>query len=217
MSNPTAPRIPPRQPPEWDAATHDAMSVFPSARDFILSRWKSGAPARGMNGVGVMLNHPALAKAFLTFNNHVATASTISKRIRELVILRISWLRKSDYELFQHTVLGLRAGLTLEDIERVKAGPDAAGWDPVDADLVRSVDELVADACIADATWARLSKVFSQEQLLDLVFAIGCYELNAMVFKSCGVQFEPGTETLDLAAEAAAAAPGPAVAPGGSR
>src|SRR3546814_3983089 len=81
------------------------------------------------------MQHPALAKAFLTFNNHVATASTVTARVRELVILRISWLRRAEYEFIQHVILGRRAGLSDIEIERIQIGADAPGWAPLDADL----------------------------------------------------------------------------------
>ena len=201
MQHEPAPRISPLLPSEWDATAHDALSAFPSGRDFVLSRWKTGG-ARGMHALGTMLRHPALAKAFLTFNNHVAIASTVSKRIRELLILRISWLRGEEYEFVQHQVLGLRAGLTEVELERIQLGPDAPGWDPGDADLVRAVDELHAHACIQDETWARLSARFDTPQLLDIVFAVGCYEVLAMVFKTCRVPLEPGVDPLDPAVRA---------------
>jgi fatty-acyl-CoA synthase len=201
MQNQFPPRVTPQLPPEWDAVVHDAASAFPSARDFVLSHHEA-AGARGMHGVGVMLRHPALAKAFLTFNNHVASASSVSKRIRELLILRISWLRRSEYEFVQHVVLGRNAGLSEAELERVQVGPDAPGWDPVDADLVRAVDELHVAARIQDATWARLSAHFSITQLMDIVFAVGCYDILAMVFKTFGVQLEPGVDPLDSAVRA---------------
>lgn len=195
MQNDPAPRIPPLLPDDWDEAIHDALSAFPSGRDFVLSHYKTG-DARGMHGLGVQLHHPALAKAFLTFNNHVAIASTVSKRVRELLILRISWLRRAEYEFIQHVVLGKRAGLTDAEIERIQRGPDAEGWDPLDAALVRAVDELHADACIGDETWAQLSAHFDRNQLIDIVFAVGCYDVLAMVFKTFGVALEPGVEPL---------------------
>jgi alkylhydroperoxidase family enzyme len=201
MQNQFPPRVTPVLPPEWDAATLDAVSSFPSARDFVLSNYAS-AGARGTNGLGVMLQHPALAKAFLTFNNHVAIASTLSKRIRELLILRISWLRRSEYEFIQHVVLGRNAGLSEAELERVQLGPDAPGWDPLDADLVRAVDELHGDARIRDDTWQRLSAQFSTAQLMDLIFAVGCYDILAMVFKTLGAQLEPGVDPLDSATRA---------------
>jgi alkylhydroperoxidase family enzyme len=196
MPNQFSPRVSPLLPPEWDADVRDAMSVFPSARDFVLSHHQS-ADGRGVNGVGVILRHPALAKAFLTFNNYVATASRLSARVRELLILRVSWLRRSEYEFVQHVVLGRRAGLSDADIERIQVGPSTPGWDPVDADLVRAVDELVAAARIEDATWNRLAAHFSATELMDIVFAVGCYEMLAMAFKTFGTELESGVEPLD--------------------
>ncbi|HEY0913334.1 MAG TPA: carboxymuconolactone decarboxylase family protein [Solimonas sp.] len=193
---PITERVAPLLPPDWDDAAKEAVDAFPAVRDFLQAAWTRGSDQRGMNGVGAMLRHPAATKAFLTFNNHVAAASSLSKRIRELLILRISWLRRSEYEFTQHVVLGLRAGLTEAEIERLQSGPDAPGWDPVDAELLRAVDELHADACIAQPTWERLSAHFSQEQMIDLIYAVGCYEIAAMLFKSLGVQYEPGTEPM---------------------
>lgn len=195
------PRIAPVLPPQWDAMTYDAVSAFPSGRDFVLSRYQAGG-AHGMHGLGVILRHPALAKAFLTFNNHIAVASTVSKRIRELLILRMSWLRRAEYEFVQHTVLARNAGLSEVEIERVQFGPDAPEWDPVDADVLRAVDELHAEACIQDETWARLSRHFNLSQLMDIVFAVGCYDMLAMVFKTFGLQLEPGVEPLEPAVRA---------------
>ncbi len=201
MQNEIPARLAPVWPAQWDAAVLDAMGAFPSGRDFVLSTYKQGA-TRGTHGLGLMLTYPALAKAFLTFNNHVAMASSISGRVREILILRISWLRRAEYEFVQHVVLGLRAGLTKAQIERIQSGPDAPGWDAVDADLLRAVDELHADAHISDDTWERLSVHFNMSQLMDIVFAVGCYDLLAMVFKTFGAQLEPGVEPLDPAVRA---------------
>jgi 4-carboxymuconolactone decarboxylase len=199
MQNEISQRVEPILPP-WNPVVLDAVSAFPHGRDFVLSKYKdTDGGARGMHGLGVILAYPALAKAFLTFNNHVASASSISRRIREILILRISWLRRAEYEFVQHVVLGLRAGLSQAEIERIQQGPDAPGWDAADADLVRAVDELHADACISEATWTRLSSQFNEQQRMDIVFAVGCYDLLAMVFKTFGVQLEPGVEPLDPA------------------
>jgi alkylhydroperoxidase family enzyme len=198
----TTPRISPVLPPEWTGEVLDAVSAFPHGRDFVLSRHRLGEAPGGMNALGTMLRHPALAKGFLAFNNHISTTSTLSKRIRELLILRIGWLRQSEYEFIQHLVLGARAGLSEAELERVQRGPDVPGWDPVDADLVRAVDELHADACITEATYTRLSAHFNAQQLLDLVFTVGCYDVLSMAFKSFAVALEPGTAPLDAAVRA---------------
>jgi alkylhydroperoxidase family enzyme len=50
----------------------------------------------------VLLNHPRLAR---TFNDMLATMlwhGALDPRLRELVIMRIGWLTKCDYEWTQH-------------------------------------------------------------------------------------------------------------------
>ncbi|MDR3417222.1 MAG: carboxymuconolactone decarboxylase family protein [Nevskia sp.] len=200
MQDEVTPRIAPLLPPQWGQAELDALGAAPGARDFVLSNWQSDP--RGLHGLGVMLRHPAATKAFLTFNNHVSAVGTIPKRTRELLILRISWLRRSEYEFVQHVVLGKRFGLGDADIDRLQVGPEAPGWDPVDADLLRAVDELNADARIGDATWAKLSATFTLEQLIDIVYTVGCYEIAAMMFKTLGAQLEPGVCPLGPEARA---------------
>jgi 4-carboxymuconolactone decarboxylase len=200
MQNEPAPRIKPILPSEWDEVILDALGAFPQGLGFVLSRWKAGGvDARGMHVLGTMAHHPTLAKAFLTFNAHVASASTLTARVRELVILRISWLRQAEYEFVQHIILGLRAGLTEVEIDRVGRGPDAPGWDSTDADLVRAVDELHAQARIEQATWDRLAARFNTAQLMDLVFLIGCYDVLAMAIKTFQSHLEPGVAPLDPA------------------
>ncbi len=195
MSDTPSFRIKPLLPPEWGDDQYDALSAFPTARDFVLANWETDG-ARGTYGLGALLSHPPLAKSFLTFNNHISKASTLSARIRELVILRIGWLRRSEYEYLQHVVLGKRAGLTDEDIARIQEGPTAAGWNDEDRALLQATDDLYADACISDDTWAALTAHFEDRQIMDLVMTVGCYEVAAMVFRSFKLPLEPGVPPL---------------------
>ena len=194
MTAMATPRIPPRPPSEWDAEVRDALSVMMRREGAEAGKGGQGGAPRVVNALAVLMRYPALAKAFLTFNRHLLSASSLSERIRELLILRIAWLRRAEYEWAQHVVLGARAGLRKEEIEALKEGPDAALWAPADAAVVRAVDELHADACITDATWDQLSKTLDQRQLMDLVFTVGAYDLLAMAFKSFGLELDPGLE-----------------------
>ncbi len=203
MQNESPPRIAPLLPTCWDDEILDALGAFPKSLEFVLSRWTAGGvDARGMHVLGVMALHPPLAKAFMTFNAHVSGASTLPVRVRELAILRISWLRRAEYEFVQHVILGLRAGLSEAEIERVQRGPDAPDWETADAELLRAVDELNSDACIGDATWERLGSRFDTAQIMDLVFLVGCYEVLAMAMKSFRVQLEAGVAPLDASVAA---------------
>ncbi len=145
-----------------------------------------------LNIFTTLAHHPKLLKRWLVFGNHVLSKSTLPARERELAILRIGWLCRSEYEFGQHTVIGKDCGLSDEEIRRTTEGPDAAGWSEFDALLLRAVDELHADAFVSDASWKALSGHFSTEQLMDLVFAVGQYNLVSMALNTLGVQLDEG-------------------------
>jgi 4-carboxymuconolactone decarboxylase len=150
----------------------------------------SGPGQPVLNIYATVARHPKLAKRWLVFGSHVLGKSTLSARERELVILRTGHLCKSAYEWGQHVRIGKAAGISDAEIERIMAGPDAPGWAPFDAVLLRAADELHADSCISDPTWQALAARYSEQQLLDLIFAIGQYTLVCMALNSLGVQLE---------------------------
>lgn len=141
-----------------------------------------------------LAHHPDLLRRWLVFGNHVLFKSTLQPRERELVILRIGWLCEAEYEWAQHVKIGKDAGLTDVEIERIKAGPNARGWNEQDSLLLQATDELRRDAFIGDATWKGLSAHFDTKQLMDVVFAVGQYNLVSMALNTLGVQLDDGLE-----------------------
>ena len=56
--------------------------------------------------------------------------------------------------------------------------------------MLAAADELVADARIADATYAALASALDTQQLMDIVFTVGAYEVFAMVMRSFDVALD---------------------------
>lgn len=146
-------------------------------------------------GTGPILNifrtlahHPKLLKRWLVFGGHVLAKSTLGVRERELVILRVGWLCRAGYEWGQHVLIARESGVSDEEIDRVAMGPDAPGWGELDRALLRATDELHADAFISDDTWNALTDHLETEQILDMIFAVGQYQLVSMALNSLGVQ-----------------------------
>ena len=145
---------------------------------------------KGRNLLGLFAHHPELTRAYNTFNGHLLFATTLSPRQRELLVLRVGVLRDAEYEWLQHKVIATDLGMTAEEIARVTQGADADGWAPLDAALLRAADELVADARISDDTWAVLAGELDAQQLLDLVFTVGAYDVLAMAMRTFGVEID---------------------------
>jgi 4-carboxymuconolactone decarboxylase len=178
------PRIEPVPESEW---TDEVRETVAPARDKV-------GRGRVPNILATIARHPKLLKRWNVFGSHVLFKSTLPARDREILILRIGWLCRSGYEWGQHVIIGRRAGLTDRDIERVREGPDAPGWDPFEAALVRATDELHRDAFVSDETWALLASRYDTRQLMDVVFTVGQYNLVSMALNSFGVQLDEGVE-----------------------
>jgi len=201
------PRIPPRPVAEWDAEVRDALSVLAMPDNAAARAAEAMAAARAAqaaqpagerpkrrplsNMVAIFTWHPALAKAFLTFNTHLFR-STLSDRVREMVTVRVGWLRRSEYEWAQHAAMARAAGMSQEEIDGIGEGPGWQGWSPLEAALLRSVDEMVADRHVSDETWQALAKHLDRRELMDLVFTVGTYDLLAMAFDTFGLELDPG-------------------------
>jgi 4-carboxymuconolactone decarboxylase len=151
-----------------------------------------GGSSRILNIFRTLARHPKLLKRWLVFGGHVLAKSTLPPRERELAILRTGWRCRCDYEWGQHVAIGRGAGLTEAEVRRTTAAADDPGWSARDAAILRAVDELVADQFVSDATWKELSTHWSEQQLLDLVFAVGQYVLVSMALNTTGVQLDPG-------------------------
>jgi len=178
------PRVEPLSDDQWDAETRELLS-------------RTRMHGRVLNIFSTLANHPKLLKRWTVFAGHILGKSSLPARDREILILRIGWLCRAEYEWGQHVLIGLEAGLTDAEIERIKAGPDAAGWSPFDAALLRAVDELHEQALISDAIWRELAERYNTQQLMDLVFTVGQYNLVSMALNTLGVQLDEGIRGFD--------------------
>ena len=153
-----------------------------------------GATSLGpaVNIFRTFIRHPKLFKRWLVFANHILFKSTIPPRDRELLILRTGWRCRAEYEWGQHVIIGKAVSLTDDEILRISEGPDASGWDPFEAALIRAADELHDDQIVGEETWAALAERYSTQQLMDAVFTVGQYTLVSMTLNSFGVQLDPG-------------------------
>ena len=149
-----------------------------------------------LNIFRTLVRAPKALTRFNAWGGYVLSRrNDLPAREREIVILRTGYLCKSGYEWTQHVRIGLREGLSEDEIARLKQGADA-GWSAADAALIRASDELHADQFIGGATWSELGRHFSDKQRMDVVFTAGQYTQVSMMLNTFGVQLDEG-QTLD--------------------
>jgi 4-carboxymuconolactone decarboxylase len=196
VSDPPAPRLAPVPRERWDDDVRAALRAGFGAE--AAERFFSTGPdaLRVPNALTTMVHHPALAGPWLAYNGVLLQTPTLDPRLRELMILRVAWRTRSNYEWVQHVRLAQRYTVTLDEIDAIAEGAAAGGWTPLEANLLAATDQLVDGYRIDDETWARLAEQLDERQLVELVFVVGTYTCLAMVFNSLGLELDPDLDSV---------------------
>jgi alkylhydroperoxidase family enzyme len=176
---PGEPRIPPLPESEWDDDVRELLD------------------GRAVNIFTTLVRHRGLYRRWLPFGGKLLLAGKLDPRERELLILRTACNCAAEYEWGQHVLIGRQAGISDEEIRRIREGPGAPGWSEQDATLLRAADELHDHAEISDETWAALAGRYDAERLIELCMLVGHYHMVAFMLNSLRVQREDGVPGLD--------------------
>ena len=182
-----APRIPPLPLDQRDPRTAELLDAL---------RRPDGLE---LNIFGTLGWHPRLLKRWSAFGGVLLYGGELPARERELLILRTGFLCRAAYEWGQHVPIGLEAGLTQDEIDRIPAGPEDPAWSEVDRALLRAADELHGTSRIGDATWAVLAERFDEAQLIEVCMVVGQYHLVAFTLNALGVEPEQPMAPLPAA------------------
>jgi len=180
-------RIPPLPEPEWDEELRAILSARPPGLDSRL----------GDNNIfPTFARHKGLFQAWLPFAGFLLGGGVLSARERELLILRTGYNCGSAYEWGQHVRISEALAISREEIMRVAEGPNAPGWAPADAHLLRAADELHEHAKISGKTWAALGETHDERGLIEIAMLVGHYHLVAFALNSLEVELDDGLEGL---------------------
>ncbi|MFV8820105.1 carboxymuconolactone decarboxylase family protein [Haliea sp. E17] len=146
-----------------------------------------------MNFARVTVRHPDMYELFLPYLARLIRNTSLPPRDREIVILRILALAGETYEAEHHVNIALNAGMSAAEIDAVKGS--GSGLSEFDHLLMLAVEELMGDFVIGDPTWAGLSQEYSETQLMELVFLVGCYCTMGMLTKTFQIQLEEHADT----------------------
>jgi AhpD family alkylhydroperoxidase len=155
---------------------------------WVLGRATGGRPP---NVFTTLARHRGLFRRWLWFAGGLMPGGKLPRVDTELVILRVAHNSGCDYEWGHHERLGKRAGLSAEEVERVRSGPEGASWSPRRRLLLRAADEMHAEGRIGDDLWAELAAELDEVRLIELCLLIGHYEMLAMTLTSLRVQPDP--------------------------
>ncbi len=141
-----------------------------------------------------LARHRVLFRRWMRFAGKLMPGGKLRRVESELVILRVAHNTGSEYEWVQHEQMGKLAGLSEEEIARVKLGPQAPGWSERQAAMLAAVDELHEQSRIGDEVWERLADQLDEIELIELCVLAGHYTMLAMTLNSLAVEPDPISE-----------------------
>lgn len=149
-------------------------------------------PVKAANVIATLSHNRTIRDAVNTLSQAVLFKSDLPRRQIEIAVLRMGWNCQSVYEFGQHTLFGRDVGLSDEEIYLTTRPISQGGWAPDDAAILQLVDDLYADDCVSDPTWAEASRHFNAQDLVHLVATAGCYRLVSGFLNTAGVELDDG-------------------------
>lgn len=203
-------RIPNLPREEWTDGAREVFAFWgePNA-------WEEGSRT---NIIMTMANNVDLASAYNVWGKHFLVTNTLSLRDRELVVMRVAWLVKSEYEWHNHVGYCLNLGMDLEEIAAIKDGAASSyPFSDQDRAVMKTCDELIGSNDLSDATWNEMARFYDKRQMMDLVFMIGHYVMTSWSINAMRMPLEPHADQIgwDLRT-ASGKTPQPTMKPGES-
>lgn len=140
-----------------------------------------------------MANSPNAARAVTGLAMYIRHKSKLDPRLRELAILQVGWMEKSEYEFTHHVKIGKEFGVTDDDIVAMMAETEGkpSKLEPLAKAILRGAREMVRKLAMSDATFAEIKQELSDEHMTDLVLTIAFYCAVVRVLATMKMDNEP--------------------------
>jgi 4-carboxymuconolactone decarboxylase len=128
----------------------------------------------------VLLNSPPVVEGWEAMLTAIRQKTSLSPRVREMVILRVAVLNRAPYEFEAHVPHALAAGLpetTIESLRQDIAPDRVVGLGRQDQDILAFTDAMTRDIEVSDACFDALAPSLGAQGMVDLAATVGAYNM----------------------------------------
>ncbi|MEH2184410.1 carboxymuconolactone decarboxylase family protein [Nostoc sp.] len=122
-----------------------------------------------------VLFSPRLTSAFLELQAIEEKHTSLSDQVRQVLILSVGAVWKSEYELYAHSAVARKAGLSEESIRSLVSGGLPNDLSDQEKIAQRFALQLSTEHCVDDALYREAERTFGQQGLVDAITLIGIY------------------------------------------
>ena len=150
-----------------------------------------------LNVFRTLLHRPRPAKAINDLLLSLLFGGSLDDRLRELLIMRIGWATGANYEWTQHWRVAQETfNCSPEDLLAVRDWKNSDRFGTAERLVLTAVDETLADGAVCAETIARCHSVLGSDQVVvELVMAIGCWYTISQIARSLDIPLEDGVQS----------------------
>ena len=158
----------------------------------VISRIAGARQGRLINVYRLLLNSPAIASAWVEFNTAVRLSSGLDARTRELAIIRVAIVNRTEY-IFRAHVPGYarEAGLTDAQVEGLFEWETSSAFDPRDRAVLAYVDAMTREIEVPDTVFEAVRQHFDEARTVELTVLVGAYNMHSRVVRALRIDPEP--------------------------
>ena len=122
-----------------------------------------------------VLYSPEISLRFFAWQEAEGKYTTLSERVREVVILTVGAVWKSHYELYAHSAAARKAGISEEDVRTLVSGGLPESLSEPEKIAQRYVWQLTTEHRVDEALYRAAEQTFGRQGLMDIAHLAGAY------------------------------------------
>ena len=144
-----------------------------------------------LNLFRVLAYCPSGARAFGRLGLWIRLKTRLDPRLRQMAILRVGAVTRTEYEYSHHVELGRQFGLSDDDIRAVVAGPEADSLTEVERLVLAAADEMTNGLGIRGKTFRALRSHLDKGMMVELTMTLSYYNGVVRMLNSLDIDLEP--------------------------
>ncbi len=137
-----------------------------------------------------LAHSPKICRDWNRMGTSILMKGDLPKKLLELAIVRVGELVQSPYELRAHRRLGMRFGLTQEQIDDIGDWKQSSQFDEDEQLVLQYTDEVALNTRVPDALFSKIAERFNEKEIVELTVAIGFYGMVGRTLETLQIDME---------------------------
>jgi alkylhydroperoxidase family enzyme len=157
----------------------------------LIGKVRAGRRGTLINVYRLLLHSPGLAATWLELIGRARFATELDGRLREIAIIRVGYLNRTDYVVKQHVPeLSAPEGLSQAECDALADWQKSSFFSARERAVLTYVDAMTRAVTVPDAVFDALRPHFSERQIIELTVLIGIYNMHTRVFTALAIDPE---------------------------